>query len=228
LAQLSTIFFDAGNTLVFPNLERTLEPLHRCGVFPSRNQLHTAERQAKAEVDKLNADSHPAGDKKYWETYYSRLLSLLNVADSEIAGQLVRNTRTSANWDVVLPGTHDLLVKLGRKYKLGLISNSDGSIAAVLKRCVIGDCFLGVTDSGVVGYEKPHPAIFHAALEQLGAKAAESLYVGDTYSVDYLGAANVGMKGLLLDVAGTYKERGVLRIDRLEELEGWLRCCQRE
>ena len=223
MAQLSTIFFDAGNTLVFPNLERTLEPLHRRGVFPSRNQLHAAERQAKAQIDKLNADSHPAGDKKYWETYYSRLLSLLNVADSEIAGQLVRNTRTSANWDVVLPGTHDLLVKLGRKYKLGLISNSDGSIAAVLKRCGLGDCFLGVTDSGVVGHEKPHPAIFRAALEQLGAKAEESLYVGDNYSVDYVGATSVGMKGLLLDVAGTYKETGLPKIENLAALEPWLK-----
>ena len=38
---------------------------------------------------------------------------------------------------------------------------------------------------------------------------AESLYVGDVYSVDYVGARNAGMQAVLFDVAGAYRERGV-------------------
>jgi putative hydrolase of the HAD superfamily len=223
LTRLTTIFFDAGNTLVFPNLDRTLAPLHQRDVRPTKDQLHAAERKGKSELDKLNANSQGSSDRQYWEMYYSHLLELLGIRDKALEEDLIRSTRVSANWDVVLPGTHELLVELGRKYKLGLISNSDGSVAAVLKRCGIGDCFLAFTDSGLVGFEKPNAAIFGAALNQLSARPEESLYVGDTYSVDYVGAINVGMRGLLLDVAGTYRDSGLPRIERLNELEGWLK-----
>ena len=40
------------------------------------------------------------------------------------------------------------------------------------------------------------------------AEPAESLYVGDVYSVDYVGARNAGMEAVLFDVAGAYRERG--------------------
>jgi len=104
-----------------------------------------------------------------------------------------------------------------------VISNADGRIDAVLRRCAIADCFHSITDSGIVGQEKPHPAIFEAALREMKAEPAESLYVGDVYSVDYVGARNAGMEAVLLDVAGAYRERGLPRVESLDELEGWLR-----
>ena len=54
------------------------------------------------------------------------------------------------------------------------------------------------------------------------ASAAESLYVGDVYSVDYVGARNAGMGAVLLDVAGTYRDRELPRVESLEQLETWL------
>jgi putative hydrolase of the HAD superfamily len=75
----------------------------------------------------------------------------------------------------------------------------------------------------VVGHEKPHPAIFEAALREMKAEAAESLYVGDVYSVDYVGARNAGMQAVLFDVAGAYREREFPRVESLTELEAWLR-----
>ena len=47
------------------------------------------------------------------------------------------------------------------------------------------------------------------------AKAEDSLYVGDVYSVDYLGATGVGMQGILMDVSGAY--RGTTRTCRVSE-----------
>jgi putative hydrolase of the HAD superfamily len=102
---------------------------------------------------------------------------------------------------------------------LGVISNADGKIAEVLERCGIADCFESITDSGIVGKEKPHPAIFEAALRSLGVSASESLYAGDVYSVDYVGATNVGMQCVLFDVSGAYRDAGVARVESLQELE---------
>ncbi len=103
------------------------------------------------------------------------------------------------------PEPREALLRLGENYRLGVISNADGKIAEVLDRCEIADLFETITDSGIVGKEKPHPAIFEAAVNSLGVLPDESLYIGDLYSVDYLGATRFGIQSVLFDVAGTYK-----------------------
>ena len=55
------------------------------------------------------------------------------------------------------------------------------------------------------------------------ARADESLYVGDLYSVDYLGARNAGMEAVLFDVSGAYRDRELPRVESIEQLEAWLR-----
>jgi putative hydrolase of the HAD superfamily len=115
------------------------------------------------------------------------------------------------------------LERIANRHAIAVISNADGKIDAVLGRCGICDCFQSITDSGIVGVEKPHTAIFQAALEKIGALPAESLYVGDVYSVDYVGALKAGMNAILFDVAGTYRDRNLPRVESLEELEIWLK-----
>jgi putative hydrolase of the HAD superfamily len=88
-----------------------------------------------------------------------------------------------------------------------------------LERCGIADCFRTITDSGLVGYEKPHPAIFEVALRGMGVAPEQSLYVGDMYSVDYAGATGAGMQAILFDVPGAYRGSGLPRVESLEELE---------
>ena len=95
-------------------------------------------------------------------------------------------------------------------------------VEIVLQRCEIADCFLSITDSGLVGYEKPHREIFRQALASLKAKPEESLYVGDVYSVDYLGATGSGMQAVLMDASGAYADKGVPRVESLEELQAML------
>jgi FMN phosphatase YigB (HAD superfamily) len=56
----------------------------------------------------------------------------------------------------------------------------------------------------------------------MNAQPVESVYVGDVYSVDYLGARNAGMDAVLFDIAGAYCDRGLPRVESLEQLEAWL------
>jgi FMN phosphatase YigB (HAD superfamily) len=53
----------------------------------------------------------------------------------------------------------------------------------------------------------------------MNARPDESLYVGDVYSVDYLGAIGAGMQAILMDVSGAYRENGLPRVESLEELQ---------
>ena len=215
------LFFDVGNTLLFPDRKRMLRALHERQIFPSDELLKEVERQTKPEFDSL-LESNSAVDRGFWHIFYSRLLDRLELPDDPARADLVARTRISANWCEIRPGTREALDRLGRHHRLAVISNADGKIAEVLTRCGIADYFETITDSGIVGKEKPHPAIFAAAVGSLGVSPGESIYVGDVYSVDYLGATRFGMESVLFDVAGAYRGRDLPRVESLEELESHL------
>ena len=211
------IFFDVGNTLLFPDWEHILAPLHQRGVYPTTEQWSSVERKTKQEFDQLVHDGKI--DHGFWHIFHSRMLAELGIQDKDLLNALVGTVRISANWCAILPGTRDILQDLEKDFELAVISNADGKIADVLRKCGIADCFRTITDSGIVGHEKPHRAIFQAALRSMNAAPGESLYVGDLYSVDYVGATNAGMQGVLLDVCGAYRDAGFPRIESLDELE---------
>lgn len=214
----AALFFDVGNTLLFPNRKLMLRALHERQVFPSEDMLQEIERRTKPEFDAL-IESNSFIDHSFWRMYYSSLIEQLCLRDDRIRDDLVSCTRISANWCEIRPGTREVLERLKQKYRLGVISNADGKIADVLARCGIADLFETITDSGLVGHEKPHPAIFEAALRSLGVSPPDSLYIGDLYSVDYLGATRSGMNAILFDVAGAYRHRDLPRVESLTELE---------
>lgn len=219
-SDIKTIFFDVGNTLLFPNHERIHAPLAERGVDVKPEHLRDLERRIKNKFDSLMIEdgSHDHG---FWRMFYTQLFADLSLDDLVLCDQLTNSIRNSANWDVILPGTREKLEDIAKSYRIGVISNADGKIDAVLRRCNICDCFLSITDSGLVGYEKPHPEIFVQALKTLNAAPDQSLYVGDVYSVDYLGATGAGMQGVLMDISGAYTDKGVARVESLGELQSW-------
>jgi HAD superfamily hydrolase (TIGR01509 family) len=219
MAKRRFIFFDVGNTLLFPNRSRILAPL-AAKTHPTIEAWQALERRTKHEFDQGLITARI--DHGFWWTFHTYLLNELNAFDEGVRDALVANTQNSANWDQILPGTREALERIRERYSIAVISNADGRIDAVLGRCGICDCFAGITDSGNVGHEKPHPAIFSAALQQMKADPAESLYVGDVYSVDYVGARNAGMDAVLFDVAGAYRDGEFPRVESLAELERWL------
>jgi len=212
------IFFDVGNTLLFPNRAKMLAPLssHR---HPTLEQWQALERRTKKEFDQGMQSGRV--DHGFWWTFHTHLLQQLGEGNS-VRDALVENTQTSANWDQMLPGTRDALKRISGKFRIAVISNADGGIERILSRCGIADCFESITDSGIIGVEKPRREIFEAALQTMQARAGESLYVGDVYSVDYVGARNAGMDSVLLDVSGAYRDRDAPRVESLSQLETWL------
>jgi HAD superfamily hydrolase (TIGR01509 family) len=217
-APLKAIFFDVGNTLLFPDRHHILAPLHQRKLSSSLDHWHAIARKTKREFDNILEHDGKA-DHSFWYLFYSHLLADLEVRDDALRDTLVSATRVSANWCDILPGTRESLLRLGQRYPLAVISNADGKIADVLESCGIADCFRTITDSGLVGYEKPHPAIFETALRDMGVAPEQSLYVGDMYSVDYVGATRAGMQAILFDVPGAYRGSGLPRVESLEELE---------
>ena len=211
------VFFDVGNTLLFPDWQRILAPLAARGITPDIEQLRAVERQTKRKFD--DRANQGRVDLSFWRIYFSDLLASLQINDPDLAETMTIGIRHSASWNQLRPGTRQTLQSIGQSHRIGVISNADGKIKDVLASCGIADCFLTITDSGLVGHEKPDPAIFAAALREMDAKPEDALYVGDVYCVDYLGATNSGMQAVLFDVSGAYRESGLPRVESLEELQ---------
>jgi len=137
-------------------------------------------------------------DRGFWWTFYGYLLEESKVSDDNLRGTLVKNTQKLGQLGPD-PAWHS---RVARSHRSGLLHLRDFQFGRQNRRSTgrskIADCFQSVTDSGLIGYEKPHPAIFEAALRTIEARPEESLYVGDVYSVDYLGARNIGCKQFYL------------------------------
>jgi putative hydrolase of the HAD superfamily len=94
-----------------------------------------------------------------------------------------------------------MLRKMHGRYKLGVVSNFaiPECVARLLERQGLEKLFDVVIVSGAVNKRKPHPEIYRKALEKLGVKAAETVFVGDTVDADVQGAKAAGMKTVYIE-----------------------------
>ena len=90
----------------------------------------------------------------------------------------------------------DFLRSLRGKYKTGLISNAWGDLREYLLREKIEDAFDHMIISAEVGAVKPEAKIYQTALEQVGVKPKEMVFVDD-FAVNIEGCEKVGIKGIL-------------------------------
>lgn len=137
----------------------------------------------------------------------------------EVARTLRRLHEEWHLWCRTMPGTAEALDRLrAAGLRLAVVSNSDGRVEEALAAAGIRDRFELVLDSAVVGVEKPDPAIFRAALGALGVAPEETLYVGDLYDVDVVGARRAGIEAVLLVADAAAPSPECRRVDSLVAL----------
>lgn len=214
-SRVTAILFDAGQTFLYPD-------------FPYLQKL-LAEYGVATDVATLNQGAATAREKTFryreverWQEYFTFWMQFVGAPEDKIPEILQRIFERHKrehlwNWlDPTAPAVFAELKKLG--YRLGLISNSDGSIAASIEKFGLTKFFECIIDSQVVGVEKPDPKIFEIALTQLNLVAARCVYVGDNYDRDVIGARGVGITPILLDPFEVVAEQDVVKIKTLEEL----------
>jgi FMN phosphatase YigB (HAD superfamily) len=109
MAKLRFIFFDVGNTLLFPNRALMLAPLP-AALHPTLEHWQELERRTKHEFD--NGMIAGKVDHGFWWTFHTHLLEELQQPNDGIRDQLVANTQNSANWNHILPGTREALDRI--------------------------------------------------------------------------------------------------------------------
>ena len=224
MAPLKAVLLDAGGTLIHPDHTFILDLLAREGVEAVEEDYDRARRAADAAVGDILRSDDPGTDQTRIRAWFGTLLLSLGLPESrlEAVGREIRRRHEEGRlWVRTVPGTREVLQGLRADgLRLAVISNADGRVATYLEHAGLADLFELIVDSGLEGVEKPDPAIFRTALEQLGVEPGEAVYVGDTWPVDVVGARRAGIDPIYLAADhGTDGDLdGVTRITGIHEL----------
>ena len=82
---------------------------------------------------------------------------------------------------------------------LGVISNYNMNGEDLLRQLGLDKILQFAITSHDTGFQKPHAPIFEAGLKEAGVAPEESIYVGDQYYSDIIGAWNANIYPLLID-----------------------------
>lgn len=134
----------------------------------------------------------------------------------------IRARQGENRWTVVagVLETMNLLQSFG--VKRVVISNADADVTEYCHALGFGHAMDGIVTSAVIGWEKPDPRPFLAALELAGVDANRSVHVGDQPLSDIVGARGVGMGAVLLDAHDRHTDgdSDAVRIGRLFDIVG--------
>ena len=161
-----------------------------------------------------------------WREYFHIILGRVGVdADrhAAIIDSLWEAHQRVGLWTVAVAGALEAVGELKRRgYRLGVVSNAEGTVARNLDDAGFSGVFDTVVDSHLVGVMKPDPAIFRIALERMSLEAGRVIFVGDMPEIDVKGAHAAGIAPVLLDRHGLHAGDPTPTIRTLEELPGLL------
>lgn len=205
------ILFDAGHTLLEFDYRLFTDRLRARGHGVDIAAVMAAERGARKRLDVERAEQASVG--RTGEGRYVRyLLDALGIAD-ESERRAIAEWRRGFNAPIGLchqadaEATAALETARARGWAVGVISNSNGSVTRALEIAGLSRHLDFVIDSSVVGMAKPDARIFALGLEAAGAAPAQSVYVGDSYFVDVVGARRAGLGAVLFDPGGVWGAR---------------------
>jgi putative hydrolase of the HAD superfamily len=196
------LLVDVGGVLLLPNAA-ILTP-----VIARHGGVDTPEGFVRAHFAAQNAAfptrGAPQGD------YYDLLPRYAGVPEQRwraCAEEYLAISRTRNMWHAPDPASKQALAAAtGAGLHVAVVSQADGRIAQMLldaRMCQEGDGpgvpVDAVLDSAIVGFDKPDPRLFRAALDRVGVDAAHAVHVGDTVPADVRGAQAAGIRAVHYD-----------------------------
>lgn len=166
----------------------------------------------------------------FWLNYTRRSLAALECDPAQIevlAPQIQKRMKEEhkpEDWvpdDV--PTTLRSLKEAG--YRLAVLSNRRTPCHEQLVALGLHPYFEFSLVAGEVDVWKPNPEIFHHALDRLGVRPEEALYIGDNYYADIVGAEKAGLIPILIDPNRIFPDAECHVISAIEELCQILPAC---
>jgi HAD superfamily hydrolase (TIGR01662 family) len=230
---ITTILFDLDGTLRHnrpSSTEMFIALAVRLGASDSEEHRQRATRWLHyywAQSAELLADRQVYIEEEIFWTNHARLF-LVNLGCSPTQAEALapelysyyQNEYYPEDWvppDV--PETLEALRNAG--YTLGVVSNRSQSYQEQLESLCLDEYFQCAVAAGEVNSWKPDPVIFQHALGELDSQPDETVYVGDNYYADVVGAQRAGLQPVLLDPQNLFPEAGcqvVLTVGELKHI----------
>ena len=173
---------------------------------------------------------------QYWKLYreekvtkpalrYGRLKDAFDEIKVKVEDELIHHLSEAyiehlTSFNHLFEGTFDILNYLEGKYKLHIITNGfEEAQEKKMSSSNIRHYFKTITNSEMVGVNKPNPKIFNFALDQAKATPSNSVMIGDSVEADIEGAHNIGMDTIHFDYKDLHTNHGFKRITNLKAIE---------
>ncbi len=208
---IKNVILDLGNVLIDINMQLTWQALRD---LLGENQFEKLYKKSEKENIHVRLESGKMSETEFFDFFKSD-----NPNPPE-------DVAIEHAWNQVLQDfpRHrlDILEKLGKKYNLYLLSNTNSVHIRYVKKKLLEEH--GVTDfesyfkvawySHDVGYHKPDPAIYHHILNEGGLRASETVFIDDNKD-NIISAIGVGIQGIWhphdkMDIAELLEREGLL------------------
>jgi putative hydrolase of the HAD superfamily len=206
---IKAVFFDFYNTLAThhpPREEAWVNACRELGIEIEAkalfNSLPAADMYWRDEESRLPMDKRTPEEKiELYTEYATRILQGAGIEISrdtalQLLAKIQQHKWEFKAYDDALPILKELK---NRGLTIGLISNVVKDMESTYSELGIQPYLDFKVTSSEVGCDKPSPEIFMAALNKAKVKPEESIFVGDQYHLDIVGARGVGIKAVLID-----------------------------
>jgi len=213
------VFFDLDGTLrqtVPLGADMYREKLFEYGV-PVDDEKHIAagrwEHYYWASSPELRDDIAIYGDNQegFWNNYMILRMEKMGITPEQVKkfrprlSKFFEEEYQPENW--VPPELHEVLPTLRKRgYILAVLSNRRSPFVDLMKELRLHDYFDAIMAAGEVGKWKPNPEVFDKLLTHFSLAPSQTIYVGDNYYADVVGARNAGLAPLLYDPREIFPE----------------------
>jgi HAD superfamily hydrolase (TIGR01549 family) len=233
--KIKTVLFDLDGTLrhnvpsggeIFTDyiiglgLHITEEDRRRAAVWEHYYFANSPEIQSDQKVFKDD-------EVEFWAHFSHRRLTALGCPPPlvpELGPRAAEYMQSNYKPEVWIPDeVHSILSNLREsEYTLGLVSNRNKPVQEEIHQLGIGDYFQFSLVAGEVNSWKPDPGIFEQSLKKAGTTPEQTIYIGDNYFADVVGARRAGLQPVLYDLKGLFHEPDCTVIRSFDELDGLL------
>lgn len=171
----------------------------------------------------VDRESYPDDESGFWSNYARRYLQAFGCnrqqADSFAPDVFNFMREGYVPEDRIPADVPDTLARLKRDgYTMGVVSNRDEGIASYLAEVGLDGYFSFSLAAGEAESWKPDPGIFFQALRMARTRPEESIYVGDNYYADVVGARRAGLTPVLVDPEDTFPDADCAVIRAVSEI----------